>query len=112
MTNPNDAKVANFVAKNGRFPSFARGDGFQCDFAHAVDVNKIVKAYQNGTISKDQALKFMSNSSNGILTSRQTHFLLHGGSWSGTTNYQLALKARSSITPYVELILQAMSAVA
>lgn len=112
MTNPNDAKVANFVAKNGRFPSFARGDGFQCDFAHAVDVNKIVKAYQNGTISKDHALKFMSNSSNGVLTSRQTHFLLHGGSWSGTTNYQLALKARSSITPYVELILQAMSAVA
>ena len=110
MTNPDDVKVANFVAKNGRFPSFAAKDGFQCDFAHAVDVNKIVKAYNSGKITKEQALKFMSNPNNGILTSRQTHFLLHGGSWSGTTNYQLALKARSSIAPYVEMILQIMSA--
>ena len=105
MTNPNDVKVANFVAKNGRFPSYSAGDGFQCDFAHAIDVNKIVKAYNQGYISKDAALSFISNSNNGILTSRQTHYFLHGGSWSGTTNFEIALKARPSIDSVVKSIL-------
>lgn len=105
ITDPNDAKVANFVAKNERFPSYAANDGFQCDFAHGIDVNRIVKAYNEGLISKSDALSLMSNSNNGILTSRANHFMYHGGNWHNETNLQMIVKARPSIQLFLESVL-------
>ena len=110
MTDPNDMKIANFVAKNNRFPSFRAGDGFQCDFAHAIDVNKIVKSYNKGLISKEQAISLMSNSNNGILTSRTNHYLYHGGNWSNITNLQMIVKARPTIEAFVNTIAKLIAA--
>ena len=102
----------DFVTKNNRFPSYAAGDGFQCDFAHGKNVAEIVDAYKsaNSKISASQAREFISNPKNGMLTSRENHFyLLHQGNWSNTTDYMQVIKMRPSVAEVVMSIISAVS---
>ena len=101
-TSPDVEQIVDFVVKNDRFPSFRRGDGIQCDFAHAINVNDIVKAYNKGSIGKDEALKMISDSSNGVLTSRTDHLqILHKGKWANSTDYSIVVKFRKSVSEVV-----------
>lgn len=108
-SNPQDLEVLEFIQKNKRFPSYAKGDKLQCDFAHAVDVNKIKKAFNDGKITKQQALDFISDSRNGILTSRNNHYLLHGKKWTSVTNVAKAIKLRPSIKNFVNIVLESIT---
>lgn len=105
-TDAADKKIIDFVIKNDRFPSYAAGDGFQCDFAHAKNVAEIVDAYKSGKISPSQAREFISNPQNGMLTSRDNHFYtLHNGKWSNTTDYMQVIKWRPSVAEVVMSII-------
>ena len=109
-TDAADKEVIDFVTKNNRFPSYAAGDGIQCDFAHGKNVAEIVDAYKNGKISANQARSFISNPQNGLLTSRENHFyLLHQGKWTNTTSYSQVVKLRPSVAEVVKSIISAVS---
>ena len=104
-TDAADKEIIDFVTKNNRFPSYAAGDGIQCDFAHGKNVAEIVDAYKKGKISANQARDFISNSKNGMLTSRENHFyLLHQGKWTNTTDYTQVVKLRPSVAEVVRSI--------
>ena len=105
-SNPNDLEVIEFVQKNKRFPSFANGDGIQCDFAHAIDVKDIKKACLEGKITEAQAYEMAANPKNGLLTSRKNHYLLHNGKWTNSTNVQAAVKARPCIKETINILLE------
>ena len=103
---PADREIIEFVQQNGRFPNFQM-DSIQCEFAHAVDVNEVVKAYNKGLISKADALSYISDPMNGILTSHKTHFrYLHGGNWKNVTDSAFAVSKRPEIMDTVEEILR------
>ncbi|MBQ7233168.1 MAG: hypothetical protein IJX07_08150, partial [Bacillales bacterium] len=109
-TDAADKEIIDFVTKNNRFPSYAAGDGIQCDFAHGKNVAEIVDAYKNGKISANQAREFISNPQNGLLTSRDNHFyLLHQGKWTNTTSYSQVVKLRPSVAEVVMSIISAVS---
>lgn len=104
-----DREIIEFIQKYKRYPSFANGDGIQCEFAHAVDVNKITSAYKNGLVSKEWWQKFLSDPQNGILTSHYTHFnVLHGGNWKNVTDVATVLKLQPNIEPTIRAILEAI----
>ena len=101
--NADDLEVIKYVQKYKTF----KGSG--CEFAHAVDVNAIKQACKSGKITMEQALKFCSNPQNGILTSNNTHrLIIHAGNTNNPSNLAVVLKARPSIRPTVEMILQAL----
>lgn len=103
MTSPDVRKIADFANKNKRFPSFRRGDGMQCDFGHAINVNDIVNAYKKGIIGKDDALKMIADPRNGVLTSRTDHLkILHQGKWTNSTDYTIIIKLRKSVSEVVK----------
>ena len=109
-TDAADKEIIDFVTKNNRFPSYAAGDGIQCDFAHGKNVAEIVDAYKKGKISASQAREFISNPQNGLLTSRENHFyLLHQGNWSNTTNYSQVVKLRPRVAEVVMSIISVIS---
>jgi hypothetical protein len=106
--NTDDAKIIAYVQEHGKFP-YGIKDVPNCEFAHAVDVKVIKQAYNDGKISLEQALSFCSNSKNGILTSHDTHrLIIHAGDTNNPSNLAVVLKARPSIRPTVEMILQAL----
>lgn len=109
MKNPDDMEILKFIQQNKRFPSFKANDKIQCEFAHAVDVSKIRQAFEQGKITKQQAIDFISNPKNGILTSHNNHFILHKKNWSNVTDVKTAIKLRPSIKNTVEEILKAIA---
>ena len=111
-TDAADREIIDFVIKNNRFPSYAAGDGIQCDFAHGKNVAEIVDAYKSTSskIGASKAREFISNPQNGMLTSRDNHFyLLHKGKWSNTTDYMQVIKMRPSVAEVVMSIISAVS---
>ena len=103
--NADDAKIIKYVQQNKTFKDSG------CEFAHAVDVNQIKQAYDNGKITMEQALNFCSNPNNGILTNFNTHrFVIHGGNTQNPSNISVILKARPAIEDTVEMILKAIAA--
>lgn len=106
--NEHDLQIIKFVQKNKRWPVL-KTDGIQCEFAHAVDVQYIKNAFQNGKITEQQYYEFISSPNNGILTSHDTHFrVLHSGKYTNMTDYHKAIQLRGSISEYVNKILQAI----
>ena len=102
----NDARIVDFVQKNGRWPVL-KTDGFQCEFAHAVDVSRLNKALSDGVISESQYMEFITSPMNGILTSRSTHLtVLHSGNFKNYTNTDMVCYLRSGISDYVKKILE------
>ena len=107
--NKDDKAVIDFVKENKRFPSFAKGDSIQCEFAHAVDVKDINAAYEKGLITKEQWQNYVSNPKNGILTSHNSHlYELHDGSYLNVTDRNLAINRDPSIEQTVNEILNAI----
>lgn len=103
-----DAEIVKFVQKNGCWPVL-KTDGFQCEFAHAVDVSILNNAFNNGLISESQYKEFLTNPMNGILTSRSTHLkVLHGGNFKNHTNVDMVCYLREGISDYVKKILKAI----
>ena len=108
-TDVNDRKIIDFVSDNKRFPSYASGDGIQCDFAHGTNVADIVKAYKNGKISAAEAKNFISNPNNGLLTSRQNHLsLLHKGKWTNSTSITTAVTLRPNVADVMWAVFNAV----
>lgn len=108
-SNPDDFKIIEFVQTNGRFPSYAAGDGFQCEFAHGIDVSAIEKAVLNGQITLEQGVAYASNTNNGMLTSHSNHFVnLHNGNWTNATDWQQIVASRPSTQDTIMSIMQAM----
>lgn len=98
-SDPYDAQIIEFVKNNGRFPSFNAQDGLQCEFAHAVDVQRIVEGILNGHISLEQGISMASNSLNGMLTSHNNHFyILHGGDFHNYTDFNIVMASRPEST--------------
>ena len=101
-----DAKIVEFVKKNGRWPVL-KTDGLQCEFAHAVDISRLDKALASGAISKSQYMEFVTSPMNGTLTSHSTHFyVLHNGNYRNYTNTDIACFLRKDISDYVKKILE------
>ena len=101
-----DARIVEFVQKNGRWPVL-KTDGFQCEFAHAVDVSRLNNALSKGLITESQYKEFLTNPMNGILTSRNTHLtVLHGGNFKNYTNTDIVCYLREGISDYVKKILE------
>lgn len=105
--NKEDLKIIKFVQENKRWPSYFKGDGIQVEFAHAVDVSNIRKAFLDGKITESQYIEFISSPNNGLLTSNDVHFnILHSGNYKNSTNYEIAIQMRPSIAEYVKKILE------
>ena len=112
ISDENDRKIIDFIKKYKRFPSFANGDGIQCEFAHGIDVNKITSAYKKGLLSKEQWQQFLSNPQNGVLTSHSTHFrIFHGGKWTNVTNTSTMITLQPNIESTIMAILQAIGGI-
>lgn len=107
ISNADDMQILEFVEKNKRFPSFNRGDGIQCGFAHAIDVSDIKGAFSLQKINKETALDFISNTNNGMLTSHTTHFeIIHKGNWDNLSDINIILESREQIKESVKKILE------
>lgn len=108
-SDPYDKAIIDFINQYKRFPSFANGDGIQCEFSHAVDVQRIVDAVIQGKISLETGLEFVSNPLNGMLTSHENHFLvLHGGSFFNYTDYNIVMNFRPETQSTILSILTAL----
>lgn len=102
MTNPDDRRIVEFALREGRWPSYADGDGMQAEAAHAVDVNIIKQAYYEGKITEEEALRMIGDPDNMILTSHGCHFNdLHHGAWTHQTDYHIVIARRPQIKDIV-----------
>lgn len=102
-SNADDLEIIKYVQKYKKFPP-------NCEFAHAVDVNVIKQVFLDGKITYEQAVSFISNPNNGMLTNHNFHYLkIHGGDYTNASNISVILKCRPSIGPTVEMILSAIA---
>lgn len=106
---PDHREILDFIYENKRFPSFQQGDKIQCEFAHAVDVQQIADAVCNGKITLEQALSFVRNPLNGMLTTHSYHFYdLHGGNFKNHTDFTKIMDARPETQSTILEILNAI----
>lgn len=106
--NADDMKIIKYVQEHGKFPYNVPGVP-NCEFAHAVDVKLIKQAVVDKKIDIKQALEFISDPNNGMLTNHNNHFFkIHKGNFQNTSDVQIILKARPAIRETVETILLAI----
>lgn len=109
MSDPYDKTIIDFIKVHKRFPSFANGDGIQCEFSHGVDVQRIVDAVINGKIPLNVGVDYVSNPLNGMLTSHENHLnILHGGNFNNYTDYNIIMNMRPDTQSTILSILTAL----
>ena len=94
-----DPDAIDYIKKTGRMPSYKKGDPFQIDYAHPPgnEVNDIMAKFNSGAITKSQAKEMMSDSTNGLLCTRDDHiFKIHGGDPHNPSSTKAFVKLRKS----------------